>query len=78
MKRELKEYGSYYEILENGKVVYCKNSDGYSYECTYDSNNNKLTYIENGVMIRDNRPKKVTIELTQEQLDKIKESGLLK
>lgn len=31
---------------KEGKLVYefCKDSDGFSYECTYDSNGNELTY----------------------------------
>ena len=37
-----------------------------------DYKGNELTYTVNGVLIRDNRVKKVTLELTQEQLDKIK------
>ena len=44
MKRELKEHGNYYEIVENGKVVYCKWNNGLSSESTYDENGNKLSY----------------------------------
>ena len=63
MKRELKEHDDYYEIVENGKVVYCRWNDGYSYECTYDENGNELsfknsngysferTYDENGKLL---------------------------
>jgi len=44
MKRILKEHDTYYEIVENGKVVYRRWNDGYSYERTYDDNGNRISY----------------------------------
>ena len=59
------------EYDSNGNEVYYESSDGDWEKQEYDSNNNVI-YCENSDgVIRDNR-KKVTIELTQEQLDKIK------
>ena len=76
---ELKTYknsnGLEITYYDNGNIKTYKNSDGL--ESTYDINGYILTRIKNGVMVIDKRPKKVTIELTQEQLDKIKEHGLL-
>ena len=59
------------EYDSNGNVIYYEDRDGYWYKQEYDSDGNQV-YCENSDgVIRDNR-KKVTIELTQEQLDKIK------
>jgi len=62
---------------EQGKILTYKDSDGLIKKWTYDENYNLLTKTENGKLVIDNRPKTITIELTQEQLDKIRESGLL-
>jgi YD repeat-containing protein len=53
-----------------GNVLTYKNHTGYSEKYTYDDRGNVLTKTVNGKLVIDNR--KVTIELTQEQLDKIK------
>ena len=65
-------YSSEYTRDNKGNPLTYKNSYDDSYEWTYDNKGNELTYTVNGVLIRDNRVKKVTLELTQEQLDKIK------
>jgi hypothetical protein len=59
-------------------LIYGENSNGYWEKREYDEQGNMI-YWENskGVIIENRLKKKVTIELTQEQLDKIKESGLL-
>ena len=44
-----------------------KDSDGYSYEYTYDEKGNVLTHTRNGKLIFDNRQK--VIEVTLEDLE---------
>ena len=64
------------EYDENSNQVYYENSSGYWDKREYDENNNEI-YRENSrdSILVDNRPQpttKVTLELTQSQLDKIK------
>ena len=68
---ELKCYDGCFEIYQDGNVIYFEDSDGYWEKREYDKNGNEVYYESSNGVIRDNR-KKVTIELTQEQLDKIK------
>jgi hypothetical protein len=64
------------EYDEHGNMIYWENSNGYWTKREYDEKGNRIYWENSKGVIIDKRPK-VTIELTQEQLDKIKESGLL-
>jgi hypothetical protein len=88
VKREYDEKGNviYYENSngywfkreydEKGNKVFFEDSNGYWEKREYDEQGNRIYWVNSKGVIIDKRPK-VTIELTQEQLDKIKESGLL-
>jgi hypothetical protein len=69
-------YWSKREYDEKGNQIYFEDSDGYWSKREYDEKGNQIYFENSDGVIIDNRTK-VTIELTQEQLDKIKESGLL-
>jgi hypothetical protein len=56
---------------EQGNRIYYENSDGDWSKIEYDEKGNQIYWQNNDGEIIDNRPK-ITIELTQEQLDKIK------
>ena len=70
-------YDTYFEVCdENGNQVYYENSNKFWVKSEYDENNHRIYHenSKNGVIL-DNRPQpttKVTLELTQSQLDKIK------
>ena len=68
------EYSNnYFRVLApNGNQVYFEDSDGYWSKREYDSNGNEVYREYSDGTIIDKRVKKVSIELTQEQLDKIK------
>ena len=68
---ELKCYDDCFEIYQYGNKVYYEDSDDFWYKREYDNNGNEVYYENSDGVIHDNR-KKVTIELTQKQLDKIK------
>ena len=68
-------YGYWYksEYDSQGNELYFENASGYWSKSEYDSQGNTV-YFENSTgNIIDNRPKKVTIELTEDQLKKVKE-----
>ena len=76
---KLEVYDDWFEVNDSkGNIVYHENSNGYWYKREYDSKGN-IVYLEDSTgEVIDNRVKeKITIELTQEQLNKIKESGVL-
>ena len=60
------------EYDSKGNLVYFEDSDGYWSKREFDSNDNIVYYENSNGIIFDKRVKKVSIELTQEQLDKIK------
>lgn len=59
---------------KEGKLVYefCKDSDGFSYECTYDSNGNKLTYKNSNGVTRGFDIPEYTMEQLVEKLGNFK------
>jgi hypothetical protein len=60
-----------YKYDENGNQIYYEDSKGYWFKNEFDNQGNRIYYEDSEGAIFDNRPK-VAIELTQEQLDKIK------
>ena len=67
---------SVYDVNDN--EIYFESDSGFWYKREYDENCNEIYFKDSKGFIVDSRPKKkVTIELTKEQLNKIKGSGLL-
>jgi hypothetical protein len=66
------------EFDEQGNEIYYESSYGNWSKSEYDDRGNEIYYEDSDGTVVDDRPKrKVTIELTEDQLKKIKESGLL-
>jgi uncharacterized protein YrzB (UPF0473 family) len=62
------------EYDSQGNEVYFENSNGYWYKSGYDEQGNEVYFEDSCGIVIDNRSKrKVTVELTEEQLKKVKE-----
>ena len=89
-KREFDNKGNkiYYENSEsywnkseydsNNNLIYYESSNDFWFKREFDSNDNEIYYENSEGTIEDNRPKKkVTIELTEDQLEQIKKANII-